>query len=349
MGSHFIDPKKVEEAHRLIAEGCNNTEIERRVGISRGTVAKLRGVNPAKADPVVPPKAMEEMRKAAEVNDYAEFEDPARLWSRAEREANYNIKKAVTAADFSWAAPGNHVLISFLSDQHIAPGTPVDFKAMREDAELIAKTPNAYAVFGGDCVDNHLKHRAAIIHARSTPKDQYLLFEYYLQIFADRAIAMVSGNHDDWTSQFAGVDMLARIAKDKRIFYNPDEAYIDLRVGSQKYVVGVRHQYNLNSRFNQTHAPKQWMRLGIRDFDVGVVCHHHEAAIEQTLYRGTFRWLCRPGSYQITSAYSRQYGWNQATPTSPTFLFCGNSREIYGWNSLKAAVECVKAMRELGV
>lgn len=295
---------------------------------------------------VVPAQAVAEMRRAAEAGD--DWDEPIdRVWKREEERSGRAIRKAQAAPGFAFKAPGKHLMVAVISDMHIAPGTPVDFRKMRQDAELIRDTPGLYAVLAGDQVDNHIKHRSAVLAARSQPEDQYKLFEYYLSILAPKLLVVTSGNHDDWTNQYAGVDMLGRIVREHRVFFSPDEAWIDIEVGSQKYVLAVRHQYRFGSQFNQTHTVKQWLRLGPREFDVGVIGHHHEAAIEQVIYRDRFRWVARPGSYQITSSYSRQLGFNHAIPTCPTFLFHGDEHDITGWKSVKAMQASLNAMQTL--
>lgn len=338
-------------------------EAARRLGISVSAMRRARewrdqggeaalmptvptAPTPAKA---VPSEDLQAMKAAAESSILVDDEPADVVWQREEERAARKIRKAVEGGTFRWRAPGPHLLLAFISDQHIAPGTPVDFKRMREDAELIRSTPNCYAVLGGDGVDGHIKHRAAIISARSQPEDQYKLYEYYLQILGDRCLLMISGNHDNWVKQFAGVDLVSRIARDQRICYNPDEAFMELAVGAQNYTVAVRHQYRFNSTFNQTHTVKQWLRLGEREFDIGCIGHHHEHAIESFVYRGKLRWGCRPGSYQITSAYSRQYGFNRALPTTPAFLLRGDTWDVSGYATVKQAVEAVRATREIGI
>lgn len=275
------------------------------------------------------------MRRAYEGSE--EFEEsPEQLWSREERRTRIAIRRAQETAQFKFEAPGKHVMIAVVSDMHIAPGTAVDFAKMRKDAEMIRDTPGLYCVLAGDQVDNHIKHRSAMLAARSQPEDQYKLFEYYLGIIGPKCLVVTSGNHDDWTNQYAGVDVLGRIVRDKRVFYSPDEAWIDVRVGGQDYVLAVRHQYRFGSSFNQTHTVKQWLRLGPRDFDVGVIGHHHEHALESTIWRQQFRWVARPGSYQIMTSYSRQFGFNHAIPTCPTFLFHGDQHEVTGWKSVES-------------
>lgn len=270
--------------------------------------------------------------------------NPAELWATAEADAERRIEKARLHSRFTAQLPSDRVsAITFISDQHIAPGTPVDFKRMREDAELIAETRDVYAVLGGDGIDNHIKHFAAVLAARSQPGDQWLLYEYYLHILAERLMVVTSGNHDLWTNQYGGVDMVGWLCRQRKFAYAPYEARVDVSCGSQSYKVAVRHQYRLNSSFNQTHAVKQWLRLGEEEFDIGAIGHHHEAAIEQTVYRGFPVWCCRPGSYQITSAYSQQYGWNSAVPTCPTFLLFPDRRHILGLHDFRDAPRLLKA------
>jgi hypothetical protein len=338
-------PQQLNEAK---ATGKSWAEVASTFGLNSESKARRMAKQPT------PPSLtaeVEEMRRSAVEGGYEdEDEEPMEaVWKREEARAAQKIRKAAEGSTFRWRAPGKHLLLPFISDQHIAPGTPVDFKAMREDAELIRNTPNCYGILGGDGIDNHIKHRSAMIHARSTPDDQIKLFEHYLKILGDKSLLMVSGNHENWTAAFAGVDVLARVAREQRLCYAPDEAYLEIGVGTQTYKVAVRHQYRLNSSFNQTHSVKQWLRLGEREFDIGCVCHHHEHAIESTIYRGKMCWVCRPGSYQITSAYSREYGWNKAIPTTPTFLLRGDRREIVGFATLRAAIDYCGAAREIGV
>ena len=104
-------------------------------------------------------------------------------WARAEVDGKKRIDKAVKRGRFKVDFNKGPIAICAISDQHIAKGTPCDFARMREDAELIRDTEGFYAVLGGDGVDNHIKHRAAMISAGSGPDDQRRLFDYYFQLF----------------------------------------------------------------------------------------------------------------------------------------------------------------------
>jgi predicted phosphodiesterase len=221
----------------------------------------------------------------------------------------------------------------------------VDMRRMREDAELIAATDGAYAILGGDMVDNHIKHQSAKLAARSQPHDQWKLCEHYLSIFAEKIIVMIDGNHDKWTDQIAGIDMVNWIARNKRLYYAPDEARIDLTVGKTLYKLAVRHQYRFNSSLNLLHTVKRWWAHGEEPFDIGCIGHHHEAAIETFRFHGATCWGCRPGSYQISSAYSRQFGFNATVPRAPSFILFPDERRILGFPDIRDALKTLKAER----
>jgi predicted phosphodiesterase len=268
----------------------------------------------------------------------------ADLWRAAEEDNARRIDHSNERHKFSLKLDGP-LCVAFISDQHISIDNTVDMRRMREDAELIAETDGAYVILGGDGIDNHVKHSSAILAARSQPHEQWRLYEHYLSIFAPKIIAMIDGNHDKWTDQIAGIDMVSWIAKQHRLHYAPDEARIDLTVGKVLYRLAVRHQYRFNSSLNLLHTVKRWWAHGELPFDIGCIGHHHEAAIESFRFHGLQLWGCRPGSYQITSGYSRQYGFNATVPRAPSFILFPDERRILGFPDIRDALKTLKAER----
>ena len=271
---------------------------------------------------------------------------PEDVWKDYEERNEKKIAKHKNDGRYVAKFPHEIIAVSFISDQHIAGNNIVALKRMREDAELIAATPGLYACLGGDSIDNHIKHRAAVLAARTTPGDQYELFDYYLSLFSDSVLGVITGNHDDWTPAIAGTDVIASICAKHGIACSSDEARISAAVGNVTYRLAWRHKYRFNSSMNQTHSPKQWYRFGPEPFDIGVVCHHHETAIEASLLHGKQTWTCRPGSYQINSAYGRQSGYNDSMPACPTFLLYPDERRIIGFPDVRDAIKTLSSERE---
>ncbi len=271
--------------------------------------------------------------------------DAAAEWQRQEQQSQKKILYVQKRRRFAASFDEPVIAVAFCSDQHIAPGTPVDFTRMRQDAELIQRTPGLYCILGGDGVDNHIAIRQAGLAARSQPSDQWKLFRYYVGIMAEKVICLISGNHEAWTDQMAGLDVLADIARSQRLCYSPDEARVSVKLGKQEYKLAVRHKYRFNSSDNMGHTVKKWFSMGPEPFDIGAVCHHHEPSVEAFIRHGQPRWACRPGSYQITSAYAAAGGFNDTMPTCPTFLLFRERREIQGFWDVRQAVRTLAAER----
>lgn len=271
------------------------------------------------------------------------------LWQRAEKRtaAAVEVAKDRNKAIIAFATQ-KPIALSFISDQHISESAPVYLSRMREDAEIIRDTPGLYAVLGGDGIDNHIKHRAAIVNSASVPGNEYKLYAHYLKMFGYKLVAAVSGNHDDWTHDIAGVDVVAMLAERERIFYAPD--YLQLAVvlqspdgeHSQQYQVRIRHQYRYNSSLNNTHSMKRMWEMDEHDFDIGVLCHLHDAAMEPFRKHGEWRWAFRPGSYQMTSGHSRRYGYNFSHPTCPTVILHPTKREMIGFIDVRQAASYLR-------
>lgn len=267
-------------------------------------------------------------------------------WRHACDENREQLKTLVGRHKFQVKFPDKlPVGIAAISDQHISVKSYVNLEQMEIDAKLIGKTEGMYAALGGDGVDNHIKHFSAILHANSQPGVQYDLYDHYLGMFNDKIVAMCSGNHDDWTNDVAGIDMVGKLAASRRIMFAPDEVRLDISLGNVAYKMAIRHQYRFNSQLNQTHSVKQWYKNGAEEFDIGVICHHHEIAIERVILHGFARWVCRPGSYQKTTAYARRYGFNENDGMCPTFILYPDHREIVGFHCVHHAAKFLASER----
>lgn len=237
------------------------------------------------------------------------------------------------------------VAVCFVSDQHIgSPGA--DYAAMRRDAEIVRKSPGMFAVFGGDSIDNHIKHASAVLHSKTLPDEQLSAFEHYLDMFGDSVFAMISGNHDLWSDKIAGINPIRRAAAARKIVYAKHELRMTVRHGKVPYRIMVRHQAKrFNSSINPLHAIKQHRRHGEWEFDIGIMCHYHEAGIEAWFQNGRSCWAARPGSYLVKDDHSKEYGFNSSIPKCPTFVLFSDARKIVPFMEVEEASEYLAAVR----
>lgn len=283
-----------------------------------------------------------------------DFYSPEKEWERAKKATRaarkWQVERHYPTVQIATRRP---VGIAFASDHHLNQSAAVDMDRMEEDAEIVQNTPGLWIMLGGDGVDNHIKHRSAMVNSGSRPSTEYLLFEHYMGMLDRKILAMVSGNHDDWTNDMAGADMLAQIAQRQRVFYAPDYVVMtvelvdptDLEKVTQRYTIKLRHQYRYNSSFNLLHCVKRMWEMDSDDFDVGVIGHHHEAGYEPFEKHGVERLAFRPGAYQITTGHSRRYGHKAATPTSPVAVLWPNHRRMVGFKDLWQGADYLRYLR----
>jgi len=235
------------------------------------------------------------------------------------------------------------IAVSFVSDQHIDVGGPTDLSQMMADAELIQQTPGMYCVLGGDGVNNHIKHRSAMANSKSAPGEEWRVYNHYLSVLGLKILGIISGNHDAWSYDFAGIDMVFELAKKQKVHYAPDEMVLtvelvdDSESEGQPYVIKIRHKYRYSSSLNLLHTVKRLFDQGSDPFDVGVVCHQHEGAMETFKRHGLTRYAFRPGSYQVSSDFTSAMGFNLTSPTCPTVVLWPEYRKIVPFEDVRDA------------
>jgi len=239
--------------------------------------------------------------------------------------------------------------ISFLSDQHIG-NMGTDHKRMREDAEVVRDTDGMYCAFGGDGFDNFIKVGLlpAIINAKTSPVDQIAMFEYYMSILLEnnKVLFAISGNHEYWTKLTAGIDVVQRLMRERRVLYNQHDFYVNINLGTQNYRIYIRHLTRYNSSINPMHGVKQMLRFGDYDFDIGVAGHIHTAGLETFYHHKQKRLAVRPGSYKVYDTYGEQFGFARAQPTSPVVIFYPDKRDFIGYDDVVQGARILKMERE---
>lgn len=234
------------------------------------------------------------------------------------------------------------IVVCFPSDLHL--GSPwTDHERIIEDQRLIAATPRCYQVNGGDVFDNAIKHKSHMMSATATPPREIRMLEHLLDIAGHRYPGVVSGNHDNWTMDFAGVDVLKGMFHRKDIIYAPWRLHLTLELGDAEYRIFVSHQGRWESSLNPLHAVQRILERGQDDFDIGVIGHKHETATGCFYWRKKRRGAIRPGSYQISSDYCAKGGYNDAIPSCLCAIF--TQSEFYVFDDLRLGLKLFPALK----
>lgn len=227
------------------------------------------------------------------------------------------------------------IAIGLFSDAHVSVRGKCDVRGLSDFAEAFAASPRAYALGVGDMLDNPIKHKPSAV--LDIPEDLRLL-DLLIGKFQGKLLGMTSGNHDDWTDTFVGVDNLKTMAERHQIHYAKDELVwlVDIlspetRSVTASWVIATRHAYYRHSNLNYTHACWRWLEDGVNSWphdekgatlvpDVLAIGHNHVAEVaHRSTQRGTVI-ACRMGAWQYTSRYTRAGGWTLMPPTAPTVV-----------------------------
>lgn len=356
----WTDHAELERARELAAQGYTIAQISQDLGRPFGSVKNKLQAEGIKTTGRVPPPSLPSMTRVVSETpervviapDDTDDEPIDDLLARTIKQTSRAVQKARAhrhaAVRLITRKP---IGIAFASDQHLSTSGAVDVAKAFEDAEVIQQEPGLFCMLGGDGVDNAIKHLSAMVQKASAPSDEWRLYDHYLATLGLKVLAVISGNHDDFSKDVTGVCQVARLAARHKMHFAPDEVTMQVElVGGvdeegQAYSVKIRHQYRYGSTLNVGNTVKRLYDLGGDPFDVGVVCHHHEAHVESFERHGRVRWALRPGSYQIQTGYGRRYGFNPATPTCPVAILWPDEHRVVCFRDLREGITHLRAAR----
>lgn len=203
--------------------------------------------------------------------------------------------------------------IAQLSDLHLGdPGT--DYRAIRDDAQIIRDTPGLYAGFSGDGVNNWIVNKLAGLQRKEVVDfdTEWYLFLSWLDWLKGKLLYVVSGNHDNWSIKLAGIDRVREALRGTKTLYHKDEIRFKLQAGPVEYRVKVRHQWRGHSLFNVTHAIEVGWERGPNSFDIGIGGHVHRGTFCRSFDRHSIRrWAVLVGTYKVEDDYQEEQGFTR--------------------------------------
>ena len=235
---------------------------------------------------------------------------PEDLWEQAFKAQDKADEIAALRDDQHITLPNRVVGIAQLSDMHF--GNPeTNYRAAYRDAEIIRDTPFLYAGYNGDGFDNWIKGK--LVHLQRgqalTHDGELRMFFDYLQMIENKLLWSISGNHDGWTRQLAGIDAVKTALKGCLCLYDTDEIVFSLSVGPANWVIKARHQWKYQSIFNATHGLEVGWQRGDTDFDIALGGHTHIGTLCRPFYRHEKkRFAILTGTYKVTDPFARQMG-----------------------------------------
>lgn len=227
------------------------------------------------------------------------------------------------------------VFVAFLADLHIgAVGT--HYAEFHQKIDKLASSPQTFIVSCGDTLDNYLPswHAEGSFEAICPPEIQKRLIEYIYGKLKGKILAIIQGDHDESSHYADDFDWTKYLCEKLECANLGFGGFIDLTVGKQSYRILARHRYRFNSSFNLTHTVKR-MREQLGDFDVGVVAHNHQSAIEYVAMSDKTRVFVRPGSFKAADRYARRIGFTDLPCQIPIVKLWPDERRMLVFPDLK--------------
>lgn len=233
------------------------------------------------------------------------------------------------------------IIICPLFDMHIGEEA-CDIEMVEREIEYIKNTPNAYAVIGGDLMDNTTKNSIGDVYRpKLTPQQQLEQVCAYLKPIKDKIICMVSGNHEERTWRESGIDLLGCVAMNLGIekYYLNEGGVVFIKFGVKRndkhkdkgytpnqYTIYVQHGSGggrkLGGKANRLYD------LGdIVDTDVVICGHTHEPlTFKKSIFRVDLtkqtvnekeRLYVNTGSFLKYAKYAQKNGYLPSSRTMP--------------------------------
>ncbi len=350
MQSKLLDfkmKKKTSEALKKQIKG----EIQK--GGSLKDIAKKHGVDQ---------KYINEL--AGQVNkESVEFKD-IRRWKAADLDDLFDdlssIQKKLrlsdseqSHADLTINTKAKYVALTVLSDFHLE-NINTDLDQLRADFKIIKETPNFFAGFNGDLIDNFAvgPHKEGVIEAALPPRQARMLAGKLFEYLKDKMLWMVLGCHDAWDKNYADYDLPQHIARKIMVPYLGAGGDINLKINKGiEYFIHSRHKYRGSSGLvNGTGCCKKVLVEIDPKFDVVAVSHNHFSEIKLEHYLGKERCYIRTGSYKREDRYSKMLGFrsNEFNIQIPVIILNTEKKEMKVVSGISNAAQMLKALNKSG-
>lgn len=223
-------------------------------------------------------------------------------------------------------------------DIHI--GDPSCNKGLLKDwIEYVRTTPNAYAILGGDLINNTIKSSVGDIYEEDdNPTGQIARITEYFKPIKDKILLILEGNHEYRTYKETGISPCDHIAaalglKER---YSKNVAYLFLTTTvrgtdcNRTYTIYTTHGSSSTSVISGKAANLEKMSR-VCDADLYLIGHTHDVlAFHKNYYevdrknkklKEVTRTFVNANSFTSYGGYGAKRGYTPSTPSVPKIIF----------------------------
>jgi hypothetical protein len=250
-----------------------------------------------------------------------------------------NNKKTNQSLNFPANQP---ICIVNLADVHFGHYS-VNVHRVFSDLDVINKIPNCHVNLLSDLTDNFIGSWTTSINHNNpiTINQQYALRLEYLKRLKPQLKAVVSGNHDNWSTDLIGYDVLANELNSIKAntLYDTQQLDYTLCMPNQSYRIRLRHMWKGRSELNPTYGIEK-MAMAEKTFDIGVGGHFHIGSYYREFNNyGNKGAAILCGTYKEHDEYAAKLGLYKVNDGTAVCLIIHPDFGILGINNIHAAYE----------
>ncbi|MEJ2636872.1 MAG: hypothetical protein P8184_16485 [Calditrichia bacterium] len=167
--------------------------------------------------------------------------------------------------------------IVFTGDWHLG-SFYVKLKELESLIDFVADSPDVYAVFVGDMVDNFRRFRSTeALFGQLPPNDQFKILASIIDrlTIGGKIAAATWGNHDvEFDERNAGFSYVKNLMKERTTFFDT-LGKLRLKVDDVVYNIGLTHHYKGESIYNPNHSHIRFIKEQFPDSDIVATGHKH--------------------------------------------------------------------------
>jgi len=236
--------------------------------------------------------------------------------------------------------------IVFTGDWHVG-GLYTAHKEMVRDFKTMRDTDGLYNITMGDYADNYNQntHKGGMYEQIENPdRQKELILYFFTKFLGEKNLAVLKGNHDNWSYRETGEDFVKYIAREIESPYLWYGGEINIRLGNQVYKIIARHSYIGNSALNTTNSQRRLFDETQGDVIALGHLHYNESHAKTKAGKDTV-WI-RSGTYKITDDYTQWAVGAKGDIRQPMVILFPDKKKIIDFRDMYDGIPYLNMLRK---
>lgn len=236
--------------------------------------------------------------------------------------------------------------IAFSGDWHLG-AHGLDVEQFEADMHLLSETRGLYVVGLGDYKDNQnaFRHPTGCQEQDFPSNVQDAMVKYWVEYILP--LVLVRGCHDDWDKQLSSRDFIEFLCQDlkPKPFNLWHGGTINIKVGTQNYLIRARHKIPNESNLNTENAFRRWYDRNGKA-DILAAAHKHDPFVKTMYRQGDWVTYIRSGSYKRYDEFGQKLAGYEGKHACPVTVLFPDEHRVVAFQQLRDGIAFLKGVRK---